>query len=60
MADTSDRNLDLSMLTYCGANQRTVEDWKGILTQADTRLKMKNVVRKEGEMLVLLEVVLDK
>lgn len=53
------RNIDLSMSTYCGANQRTVEDWTRILKQADPRLEIKNVIKKRGELLVLLDIMLD-
>jgi hypothetical protein len=48
--------MDLNMLTYFGARQKTAENWKEMLRQADPRFVLKNVLQDVVEGCLVLEV----
>lgn len=49
--------LDLQMLVISNAKQRTVQDWKGLLALADSRLVLANVFTLPSGTWAVLEVV---
>ncbi|OGM47206.1 hypothetical protein ABOM_003990 [Aspergillus bombycis] len=52
------RSLDLCMMGMFNSNERTVEEWKGILSEADSRFKLINVRRPNpASLLWILEIV---
>ncbi|KAK1770138.1 O-methyltransferase-domain-containing protein [Phialemonium atrogriseum] len=56
---TSQRTLsamDLQMLVLFNAKQRTVEDWRKLVADADSRLELANVYRLPGSAFGLLEI----
>ncbi|KAK1756733.1 O-methyltransferase-domain-containing protein [Echria macrotheca] len=50
--------LDLQMLVTFNAKERTVEDWKGLLHRADSRLELSKVFTLPGSSWAVLEIVL--
>jgi hypothetical protein len=50
------RAADLSMTALFNARDRTISDWKSLLSQADSRFVLKNVVEPKGSALSILEV----
>jgi hypothetical protein len=48
--------MDLNMLTYFGARQKTAENWREILQQADPRFVLKNILQDVVDGCLVLEV----
>ncbi|RYP67312.1 hypothetical protein DL770_008641 [Monosporascus sp. CRB-9-2] len=51
------RAADLNMAAIFNAQERTVEEWKALLTEADSRFKLTKVIQPRGSALAILEVV---
>ncbi|KAL4779051.1 S-adenosyl-L-methionine-dependent methyltransferase [Aspergillus varians] len=54
------RSMDITMLIYFGAHERTVEQWRTILAKADPRLRLAKVTRDAEQPNAILEVVFEK
>ncbi|KAF7534727.1 hypothetical protein G7054_g5962 [Neopestalotiopsis clavispora] len=50
------RAADLSMTALFNAQDRTIDDWKTLLSQADSRFVLENVIEPKGSALAILEV----
>ncbi|KAI0469792.1 S-adenosyl-L-methionine-dependent methyltransferase [Xylariaceae sp. FL0804] len=50
------RSIDLNMGAAFNAQERTVNDWKGILRNADARFVLKDVIQPKGSALALVDV----
>jgi hypothetical protein len=49
--------MDLQMFVLFNAKQRTVEDWKKVLREADCRFELEKVYRLHGSPFGILEIV---
>jgi hypothetical protein len=50
--------LDLQMMVCLNALERTVEQWEGLVREADEKLVLKNVKQQPGEAFAVIEVEL--
>ncbi|CVK94166.1 fusarubin cluster-methyltransferase [Fusarium mangiferae] len=54
------RQKDLTMIQCFNAQEREVEEWKALLTNADPRLKIQAIERPAGSELSVIEAMLDE
>lgn len=52
------RHRDLTMLQSFNSLERDIDDWKDLLSRADDRLSLVNVVQPVGSVMSVLEVKL--
>ncbi|KAI1360612.1 O-methyltransferase-domain-containing protein [Xylaria arbuscula] len=50
---------DLSMAAIFNSRERTVDEWRKLLSVADSRFMMKRVIHPKGSMLAILEIIWD-
>lgn len=48
------------MASVFNARERTADEWRALLADADPRFRMKGVVQPEGSALAIIEVVWDE
>ncbi|KAI0888674.1 S-adenosyl-L-methionine-dependent methyltransferase [Annulohypoxylon maeteangense] len=53
------RSADLNMGAIFNARERTVTEWKALITEADTRFLLKQVIQPKGSALAIMEVLWD-
>ncbi|KAI8629700.1 putative O-methyltransferase [Xylariaceae sp. FL1651] len=50
------RAMDVTMLEIANAKERSMDEWKGLIEQADRRFTLKGMVQPSGSRLAILEV----
>ncbi|KAK2592808.1 hypothetical protein QQS21_009512 [Conoideocrella luteorostrata] len=50
------RAMDLTMAAVFNAKERALDDWKALLTEADARFEMQNVIQPKGSALAIIDV----
>ena len=55
MANTTDRFLDLVMLSFFNSREREKADWEGLFREADERFKEVRVWTPEGSSFAIIE-----
>lgn len=50
------RSADLNMGAIFNARERSVAEWKALITEADARFQLKQVIQPKGSALAIMEV----
>ncbi|GKT85912.1 sterigmatocystin 8-O-methyltransferase [Colletotrichum tofieldiae] len=51
------RTMDIGLLATMNGRERTLDEWKAMISQADPRFVVKDVVQPKGSMLAMMEIV---
>lgn len=52
-----ERTMNLNMLSYFGSREKSIEDWRELLKEADDRFEVKNAIKMGDSLTCIMEVL---
>lgn len=49
--------MNLNMLSYFGSREKSIEDWRELLKEADERFEVKNAIKLGDSLTCIMEVL---